>query len=307
MNGDYAIRATVGGGRAVAFLARTAETVSRATEIHQAAPAAAAALGRLLTAAALLCMPLKNDSDLVTLIVSGDGPAGKITATGNRRLQVKGDIQNPAANPPPRPDGKLDAVGRGYITVIKDLGLKEPYSGRAALVSGEIAEDLAHYLTVSEQIPSAVGLGVLMENGSARAAGGFLLQAMPSLGVESSELVLSQIFTRVQKLRNITDFYGSGKTPEDLAAFLFDGLDCSVSGRLPITYYCGCTRERMERSLLSLGKAEILKIIDEDGGAVLHCHFCGTDYAFTKDDLLNISAENTSPNSPPSASAPPPP
>ncbi|GHU53840.1 33 kDa chaperonin [Clostridia bacterium] len=286
---DFLIRVTVG-GFARAFIANTRETVNKAASIHETSPAVTAAFGRMLTAAALMSADLKNDGNLLTIRTQSNGALKSILVTADNLGNVKGCPYTNSVDLPLREDGKLDvagAVGAGYLTVIKDLGLKEPYSGTVELVSGEIAEDIAYYFTASEQVPSAVALGVLVDTDySVKNAGGFIIQMLPD-AVDTDEFANS-LEERIYALGGVTAFFERGKTPRDLAEYLFHGYDYTVSDESPINYLCNCSRERMETALASLGRAEISNIVEEDGKATLHCHFCGKDYEFTKEELLAV-------------------
>ena len=285
---DYILRITAGGGSVAAFIATTKNTVNTAAEIHRSSPVVTAALGRLLTAAAMMSLQLKNDDDLLTLNIKGDGPIGGILATSDRFARVKGYAVNNLVEIPLKKNGKLDvprAIGSGNLHVLKDLGLKEPYAGTIPLTTGEIAEDLCQYFTVSEQTPSAIGLGVSVDTDhSVRQAGGFMIQPLPG----ADDMIISRLERIIGNFGSITSFYDEGKTPYDLADHFFGDIGYNVNERISMEYYCNCGRDRAERALISLGKNEIEKIIKEDGKIELHCHFCGKDYVFGDEILINI-------------------
>ncbi len=288
---DYIVRATAGDGSIRAFAATTGELVQKAREIHHTSPVASAALGRLLTAAAMMGSMLKGEKDLVTLQIRGNGPLQGIVVSGDCRGQVKGYVFNPNVELPDKYPGKLDvggAVGAGYLDVIKDIGMREPYAGRIELVTGEIAEDLTYYFAQSEQTPSAVGLGVLVETDtSIRCAGGFMIQLLP----DADE---GMVFRLEEKLRNVpyvTDLLDAGKTPEEILELLLGDMGLRILDRLPAAFTCNCDRQRVEKALISIGREELEKIIEEDGRANLHCHFCAKEYDFTKSDLLRLLEE----------------
>ena len=288
---DYIVRATAGDGSIRAFAATTGELVQKAREIHHTSPVASAALGRLLTAAAMMGSMLKGEKDLVTLQIRGNGPLQGIVVSGDCRGQVKGYVFNPNVELPDKYPGKLDvggAVGAGYLDVIKDIGMREPYAGRIELVTGEIAEDLTYYFAQSEQTPSAVGLGVLVETDtSIRCAGGFMIQLLP----DADE---GMVFRLEEKLRNVpyvTDLLDAGKTPEEILELLLGDMGLRILDRLPAAFTCNCDRQRVEKALISIGREELEKIIAEDGRANLHCHFCAKEYDFTKSDLLRLLEE----------------
>lgn len=285
---DYILRISVDKGAAVAFIATTRETVNKAVLTHNTSPVVSAALGRLITAAAIMSMQLKNDSDLLTLSIKGDGPLGGLVATSIRNARVKAYPYVNSVDLPLNEKGKLDvagAIGQGGLSVIRDLGLREPYVGTIRLVSGEIGEDLAYYFTISEQIPSAVGLGVLVDRDlSVKQAGGFLVQMMPG----ATENLIGSIEKKLENFSSVSAFYDSGNTPYELAQYLFDGYEYAITEESPVEFYCDCSRFKVEKALISLGENELTKIIAEEGKAVLHCHFCGKDYDFDKTELTQI-------------------
>ena len=285
---DYILRITAGGGNVLAFIATTKNTVGKSAEIHRGTPVVTAALGRLLTAAAIISATLKNDGDLLTLNIRGDGPLGGIVATSDRFSRVKGYPINRDADVPLKEDGKLDisaAIGSGNLHVIKDMGLKEPYSGTIPLVSGEIAEDLAHYYATSEQTPSAIGLGVLVDiDHTVKQSGGLFIQLLPG----ADESIISKLENVIGGFGSVTSFLDGGKTPYDMAELFFGGFGYAINEKIPVEYYCNCSRSRVEKALISLGKDEIGKILTEDKKASLHCHFCRKDYDFDERDLEAI-------------------
>ncbi len=273
-------------GQARVLLCRTTAMARRAAEIHRPSSTALAAMSRLMTATAMLGVMMKEPDASVTVTVAGDGPAGKLTAVANGP-HVKAAMAHPEADLPLKADGHLDVGGlvghHGRLTVIKDLGLKEPYIGQCALVSGELGEDFAQYFTVSEQQPSLVALGALVHEGYCLSAGGVLVQAMPGC----SEELLSQLemrsvfFTAIS--REVADV-----PLEELARAWFDGLDMRLLSREPLAYACDCSRERMEKALIALGRGELEQLINEDQGAELTCHFCRAAHRFSKEDLQNL-------------------
>ena len=288
---DYIVRATAGDGSIRAFAATTKELVQKAREIHHTSPVASAALGRLLTAAAMMGSMLKGEKDLVTLQIRGDGPLQGLVVSGDCHGQVKGYVFNPNVELPDKYPGKLNvggAVGAGYLDVIKDIGMREPYAGRIELVTGEIAEDLTYYFAQSEQTPSAVGLGVLVETDtSIRRAGGFMIQLLPG----ADEGMVSQLEEKLGNVPHVTNLLDAGKTPEEILEFLLGDMGLRILDRLPAAFTCNCDRQRVEKALISIGREELEKIIEEDGKANLHCHFCAKEYDFTKSDLLRLLEE----------------
>lgn len=288
---DRIIRATAAHGAIRAFVAESKETVETARKLHQLSPVATAALGRLLVATAILGCDLKNETDLVTLQIKGDGPLQGLLATSDSHSRVKGYAFCPDVALMEQYKGKLDigrAVGKGTLTLIKDIGLKEPYAGQIPLISGEIAEDLTYYFAKSEQTPSAVGLGVLVDTDeSVRQAGGFLVQLMP----DAPEEVVNRLEESIAHLPYITDLIDMGKTAEEILAMILEGLEVEVNDTVPMSWYCNCSKERVTKALISLGKEELGRLIEEDGKAELKCHFCNQTYFFSKEELESILEE----------------
>lgn len=286
-NTDYIVRATAAGGQIRAFAATTRDLVEEARRRHNTSPVATAALGRLLTAGVMMGSMMKNDTDVLTLQINGDGPLGGITVTADNQGNVKGYVQNPDVILPPK-NGKLDvggAVGIGLLTVIKDMGLKEPYSGQTILVTSEIAEDLTYYFANSEQVPSSVGLGVLMEkDNTVKCAGGFIVQLMPF----AEEKVISRLEENVGKITSVTKLLEEGYTPQQLLSDLTEGLDLEVTNTMPARFYCNCSKERVERAVASIGAKDIQEMIDEGKDIEVKCHFCNTAYNYSVDELKSI-------------------
>ena len=284
---DYIVRATAANGQVRAFAAITRETVEEARQHHGTSPVATAALGRLLTAGTMMGSMMKNETDMLTLQVRGDGPIGGITVTADSKGDVKGYVENPDVMLPPK-NGKLDvggAVGIGLLQVIKDMGLKEPYSGQTILVSSEIAEDLTYYFASSEQVPSSVGLGVLMnKDNTVRCAGGFIIQLMPF----ATEETISQLEENLKDVTSVTDFLDKGYTPEQMLEKLIGHLDLEITDTIPTQFYCNCSKERVEQAVASIGKKDIQEMIDEGKDIEVKCHFCNTAYNYTVEDLKNI-------------------
>ncbi len=285
---DHILRATAGEGAVRLFIADTRETVEQAYEYHKTSPVMSAALGRSLTIAAIMGSMLKSDKDVVTIQIKGDGPGGGLTVTSNSHSEVKGYVNNPDADVPLKPNGKLDvqaALGYGTLTVIKDLGMKEPYVGRIPLVSGEIAEDMTYYFAKSEQTPSAVALGVLVDRDySIKQAGGFVIQMMP----EAEEDIIAELEDKLKSIAPVTSMLEKGMTTEDILNELVGDLKPKILDEVPVRYVCSCSKERVEKALMAVGKKEIAKIIEEDGKATLHCHFCNKDYDFSREELEKL-------------------
>ena len=284
---DYIVRATAADNQIRAFAAITTQVVEIARQHHNTSPVATAALGRLLTAGAMMGSMMKNDTDMLTLQIRGDGPIQGITVTADSHANVKGYVGNPDVVLPPK-NGKLDvggAVGIGLLQVIKDMGLKEPYSGQTILVSSEIAEDLTYYFANSEQVPSSVGLGVLMEkNNTVRCAGGFIIQLMPF----AEEKTISQLEENLKNVTSVTALLDQGYTPEQLLETLLGNLGLEITYTVPTQFYCNCSKERVEQAVVSIGRKEIQEMIDDGEDIEVKCHFCNTAYRYTVDELKNI-------------------
>lgn len=271
-----------------AFAAITTDMVNEAQRIHKMYPVAIAALGRTLTGAAMMGSMLKGERDALTIQIKGDGPLGGVVAVADSQSNVKGYVYNPEVDLPKKSNGKLDvggAIGRGYLSVIRDLGLKEPYTGQVPLATGEIAEDLTLYYARSEQIPSAVALGVLVDvDMTVKAAGGFIIQLMPEADEKSAEK-LEKI---IGDIPPVTQMVSEGMNGEDIIRKVLDGFELNVFEQLPTQYQCDCSRHRIERALISLGKKELQDIIEEQGQAELTCHFCDRVYLFNRDELSKL-------------------
>ncbi len=285
---DELIRAIGANGAVRVFVAYSKEMVQQARTLHHTSPVATAALGRLLTAGCMMGSTLKGEKDLITLQIRGDGPLQGIVVTADQKGRAKGYVFQPNVDIPSKYPGKLDvsgAIGKGSLRIIKDIGMKEPYSGEIALISGEIAEDLTYYFAQSEQTPSAVGLGVLVDRDtSVKHAGGFIVQLMP----DTEEEVIAQLEKNIAQMPYVTDLYDMEKTPEQILAMLLKGLEPKITDRIPLSFYCNCTRERVEKALISIGKEELQKIIAEDKQATLHCHFCAKEYHFEEKELIEL-------------------
>ena len=285
---DYIVRAVAADSQIRAFAAVTTETVETARKDHNTSPVVTAALGRLLTGGAMMGVMMKGENDILTLQIKGDGPINGITVTADSRGRVKGYAGNPEVLIPANSKGKLDvsgAVGNGILNVIKDMGLKEPYSGPVALQTGEIAEDLTYYFAVSEQVPSAVGLGVLMnKDNTVRQAGGFIVQVMPF----AEEATIAKLEQNVQKIQSVTTLLEQGHTPESLLEQVLEGFDIEINDTIPTEFYCNCDKNRVEKALISIGRKELNELIQEGKEVELNCHFCNTNYVFSVEELKEI-------------------
>lgn len=285
---DYIVRATAANAQIRAFAINSKDMVEEARRIHDLSPVVSAALGRLLTAGAMMGSMLKNDTDLVTLQIRGDGPVKGLTVTADAKARVKGNAIEPQVMLPPNALGKLDvggAVGVGYLNVIKDMGLKEPYVGQTQLQTGEIAEDLTYYFATSEQVPSAVGLGVLMEkDNTVRQAGGFIVQLMPF----AEDSVIDALEEKLKNMDTVTNILDAGNTPEQLLEILLGDLGLEIIDTMPASYYCNCSRERVEKAIISIGEKEIQEMIDEGKSIEVKCQFCDKAYNFEVDNLKEL-------------------
>ncbi|MBQ4530598.1 MAG: Hsp33 family molecular chaperone HslO [Lachnospiraceae bacterium] len=285
---DYIVRATAADNQIRAFAATTQEMVEFARGAHNTSPVATAALGRLLTAGAMMGAMQKNETDVLTLKVRGGGPLGGITVTADAKANVKGYVDHPDVILPPNAQGKLDvasAVGVGMLQVIKDMGLKEPYVGQTVLQTSEIAEDLTYYFATSEQVPSSVGLGVLMEkNNTVKRAGGFVIQLMPF----TEDSVIDKLEENLKDVTSVTNMLEEGMTPEDILEKLLEGLNPVITERMDTTFTCNCSDEKIEKMLISLGKEELQSMIDDGETIEVNCHFCNSKYHVPVEKLQSL-------------------
>lgn len=285
---DYIVRATAANAQIRAFACTTKNMVETARQAHNTSPVMTAALGRLLSAGAMMGTMLKSEKDLLTLQIRGDGPAKGLTVTADSQGNVKGYAIVPDVILPANAIGKLDvagALGAGYLSVIKDMGLKEPYVGQTQLQTGEIAEDLTYYFATSEQVPSSVGLGVLMErDNTVKQAGGFVLQLMPF----TEDEVISRLEENLSKVASVTSMLEAGKSPEEILEILLEGFDIEFNETSETHFNCNCSKARVEKALISIGKSEIKEMIDDGETIEVKCHFCNKGYHFTVDDLKEI-------------------
>lgn len=286
---DYLVRSITRDGSIRGLAVATTSLVEEARQRQDAWPTAAAALGRALTGGVLLGALLKT-GQRVAIKIEGDGPLGKILVEAESNGAVRGYVSHPHVHLPPK-NGKLDvagAVGRsGVVTVVKDLRLKEPYTGIVQLMTGEIAEDLAFYLVESEQIPSALALGVYVEpDGRVSAAGGFLIQTLPPV----QEKVLDQLIRRIQQLPAITDLLRAGQGPEDILASIYGDLSYRILEKYAVAWQCSCSRDRVERALLTLGREELAKLTAAESEIVITCEYCGRQYALTQAEIQELLA-----------------
>lgn len=285
---DYIIRATAADGQIRAFAATTRTLVEYARSAHNTSPVATAALGRLLTAGAMMGSMMKSKDDLLTLRIEGDGPIEGLTVTADSLGRVKGYAFNPTVLLPPNARGKLDvggALGIGVLNVIKDIGLKEPYVGQTILISGEIAEDLTYYYATSEQTPSSVALGVLMnKDNTVRCAGGFIIQLLPG----ASDEIIDRLEKKLGEIDPVTAMLDRNMTPEMILEDILGEYGLEILDQIPTEFFCNCDKERVEKALISIGRKELQEMIDEGKTIEVNCHFCNTNYAFTVEELKEL-------------------
>lgn len=285
---DYIVRATAADSQIRALAVTARNMVEHARAAHNTSPVATAALGRLMSAGGMMGAMMKGENDILTLQIKGDGPIGKIVVTADSRARVKGYVDNPGVLLPANARGKLDvagAIGNGILNVIKDLGMKEPYAGQTVLQTGEIAEDLTYYFAASEQIPSSVGLGVLMNrNNTVKQAGGFIVQLMPF----TDEKVIAELEKRMRDVKPVTQLLDEGNSPEQILEILLGDLGLEINDTIPTEFFCGCSKEKMEKALISVGKKDIQEMIDDGESIEMNCHFCNSHFMFTIDELKQI-------------------
>lgn len=286
----YIVRGTASEGNVRVFCAITTDIVEEARKMHNLSPVASAALGRLLSAGTILGVMSKGDKDRITISMNGGGEAGNLVVATDSTGNVKGYIGNPAVTLPPNENGNLDvsgAVGKnGTLNIIKDLGLKEPYVGKVPIYTGEIGDDIAYYFAVSEQVPSAVVLGVLVDKDdmTIKAAGSIIIQMMPG----SPEMLGDVITYRLQEIPPLSTLISEGKSAEDILNMLFDDMDLVIHEKQEVHYKCDCSRERVEKTLISLGEEELNRIKEEENTIGVECHFCDKKYEFTSDNIEDL-------------------
>lgn len=283
---DYVIKATAGNGQIRVFAATTRDIVQEAHTVHQTSPVVTQALGRLLTAGSLMGTMMKNDDEVLTLKIAGDGPLSGLLVTADASGNVKGypyvsDLNDTAD----APLAVAQAIGKGAMNIIKDIGLKEPYVGYAPLVSGEIAEDLTYYYAQSEQIPTSISLGVLLnEDGSVKQAGGFIIQLMP----DTDDDTIDALETALASTPSMTKLLDAGKTPEAIITELFADIGLKITATQEIRFFCDCSRERVMKALTAVGKADLIDIIADQEDVEVNCDFCRAQYHFSAEELQSI-------------------
>lgn len=285
---DYIVRA-MGADRQLRLFAVTSRNlVERAREIHNTSPVATAALGRLLTAGSMMGSMMKGDKDVLTLQIQCGGPIGGLTVTADAHANVKGYVKEPNVILPPNAKGKLDvagAVGPGFLNVIRDIGMKEPYNGQTHLVSGEIAEDLTYYYATSEQIPSSVGLGVLMDKDNhVKQSGGFIIQVMPF----AEDTVIDRLEATLKEMHSVTQLQEQGMSPEDMLEYLMGDLGVEITDRVPTQYHCNCSKDRVSKAIASIGRKDLEEMIADGEPIEVNCSFCGSHYKFDTEDLQRL-------------------
>lgn len=285
---DYIVRGTAADNQIRVFAATTRNTVEFARSTHNTSPVATAALGRLLTAGAMMGSMMKGENDILTLQIKAGGPINGITVTADSSANVKGYVGNPNVVIPANSNGKLDvagAVGIGILNVIKDMGMKEPYIGQTALQTSEIAEDLTYYFATSEQIPSSVGLGVLMnKDNTVRQAGGFIIQIMPF----AEDKVITKLEERLSNVTSVTSMLDEGMTPEDILSEIFGDIQLDIMDKTQAQFACNCSRSRVEKALISVGRKELESMINDGEPIEMNCHFCNSKYVFEIDELKKM-------------------
>ncbi len=286
--GDYIIRAAAADLAVRAFAITSKELTEQARQCHHTSPVMSAALGRLLAAGAMMGVMMKGKDDLLTLQIIGDGPGKGLVVTADSAGRVKGYPKVPDVELPPNAMGKLDvggAVGKGILRVIKDMGLKEPYCGTTELQTGEIAEDLTYYFASSEQVPSSVGLGVLIDKDcSVRQAGGFMIQLMPN----AEDAVIEKLEQNLSHISSVTDMLEHGYTPEKILEELLEGLGLEITDKIPACFQCNCSKERVQKALASISKSDMQSMADDREPIEVKCQFCNTAYQFGPDELYEL-------------------
>lgn len=285
---DYIVRATAAEGQIRAFVVTSRNIVETAREKHNTSPVATAALGRLLTAGAMMGAMMKGEKDVLTLQIKCSGPIGGLTVTADSHSNVKGFVDNPDVMLPPNAKGKLDvggALGLGILNVIKDMGMKEPYVGQTELKTGEIADDLTYYFANSEQVPSSVGLGVLMEkDNTVRQAGGFIIQLMPF----AEDSVIDKLEKKLTAMEAVTSYLDKGYSPEQLLEDLLGEFGLEILEKTDTAFFCNCSKEKVEKVIVSVGRKAINEMIQDGKSIEVKCHFCNTAYEFGVEDLKKI-------------------
>lgn len=287
-NTDYIVRASAANNQIRAFAITSINTVEEARKRHNTSPIATVALGRLMSAGAMMGAMMKGENDLVTISIKGDGPIGGITVTADSKANVKGYVNNPGVMLPLNSEGRLDiekALGIGVLSVIKDIGLREPYVGDTILVTSDITQDITYYFATSEQVPSSVGLNVIMSKDNTVAqAGGFIIQLLP----DADEDVIESLEQKIRKIKSVTAMLENGYTPEMMLEELLGEFGLEITDRIPTGFYCNCSKDRMAKALISIGKRELRSMVEDGKPIEVNCHFCSDSYTFEIDELKDM-------------------
>ena len=285
---DYMVRATAANAMVRLFVCSSKELVEEARNIHNTSPVVTAALGRLLTAGAMMGSMLKGEKDLLTIQIKSGGPIGGLTVTATPKGEVKGYPVCADVDIPLKTNGKLDVgagMGLGVMNVIKDMGLKEPYVGQTVLQTGEIGDDLTYYFATSEQTPASVGVGVLVDRDySVKQAGGFIVQLMPF----ATDEVIEALEKNLGSIKSVTSMFEDGLTVEEIVAKIFADMEYEILDKMDIGYHCNCSKEKVTKAIISIGKKEIQEMIDDNKPIEVNCHFCNTNYVFSVDELKQM-------------------
>lgn len=287
-NSDYIVRATAANHQIRAFAISSTNTIEEARQRHNTSPIATVALGRLMSAGAMMGAMMKGDDDIITIQIKGDGPIGGLTVTADAKANVKGYVNNPEVMLPLNSAGQLDvekALGIGVLSVIKDIGLKEPYVGDTILVTSDVTQDITYYFATSEQVPTSVGLSVIMsKDNTVKSAGGFIIQLLP----DASEEIISALEKKIKEVKNVTTMLEHGYTPEQMLEELLGEFGLDILDKIPTQFYCNCSKERMSRALISIGRKELSSLIEEGRTIEVNCHFCGSHYNFDVEGLKDL-------------------
>lgn len=287
-NSDYIVRATAANHQIRAFAISSTNTIEEARQRHNTSPIATVALGRLMSAGAMMGAMMKGDDDIITIQIKGDGPIGGLTVTADAKANVKGYVNHPEVMIPLNSAGQLDvekALGIGVLSVIKDIGLKEPYVGDTILVTSDVTQDITYYFATSEQVPTSVGLNVIMsKDNTVKSAGGFIIQLLP----DASEEIISALEKKIKEVKNVTTMLEHGYTPEQMLEELLGEFGLDILDKIPTQFYCNCSKERMSRALISIGRKELSSLIEEGRTIEVNCHFCGSHYNFDVEELKDL-------------------
>lgn len=287
-NSDYIVRATAANHQIRAFAISSTNTIEEARQRHNTSPIATVALGRLMSAGAMMGTMMKGDDDIITIQIKGDGPIGGLTVTADAKANVKGYVNHPEVMLPLNSAGQLDvekALGIGVLSVIKDIGLKEPYVGDTILVTSDVTQDITYYFATSEQVPTSVGLSVIMsKDNTVKSAGGFIIQLLP----DASEEIISALEKKIKEVKNVTTMLEHGYTPEQMLEELLGKFGLDILDKIPTQFYCNCSKERMSRALISIGRKELSSLIEEGRTIEVNCHFCGSHYNFDVEELKDL-------------------